>query len=100
MLALRSSTPSYTQRNAPAVKRELPPISSLGASSTISTLAPFSAAACAAQNAAFPAPTTTTSYFATGPLRYAPPRLSGRRPLVLDPNYLVLNQVIERPLWP
>src|SRR6185503_20116053 len=39
--------------------------SSLGARSTISTLAPFSAAACAAQNAALPAPTTTTSYFAT-----------------------------------
>src|SRR2546426_337036 len=40
----------------------LPPLSSFGARSIISTLAPFSRAASAAQNAALPAPTTTTSH--------------------------------------
>ena len=57
---------------APAVKRLLPPIAPSGARSSISTLAPFSAAASAAQNAALPAPTTTTSNFATS----LPPRNS------------------------
>src|SRR5262252_5324832 len=45
----------------PAVKRLLPPDSSSGAASSISTEAPCSCAASAAQNAAFPAPTTMTS---------------------------------------
>src|SRR5215468_693890 len=45
----------------PAVNRLLPPLSSSGATSSISTLAPCSCAAKAALNAAFPAPTTITS---------------------------------------
>src|SRR6185436_2942039 len=47
---------------APAVKRELPPFSSRAARSSISTEAPASRAASAAQKAALPAPTTTTSH--------------------------------------
>jgi hypothetical protein len=43
------------------VKRLLPPASSSGERSSIKTETPFSAAAIAAQNAALPAPTTTTS---------------------------------------
>src|SRR6267142_1809160 len=46
---------------APAVKRLLPPDSSSGAASSISTEAPFSRAASAAQYAALPPPTTMTS---------------------------------------
>src|SRR3972149_10512384 len=46
---------------APAVKRLLPPASLSGARSSTSTETPCSAAASAAQNAALPAPTTTTS---------------------------------------
>src|SRR3954447_2310032 len=46
---------------APAVKRLLPPLSASDARSNISTRAPDSRAAKAAQNAAFPAPTTITS---------------------------------------
>src|SRR3972149_2363228 len=46
---------------APAVKRLLPPASLSGARSSMSTETPCSAAASAAQNAALPAPTTTTS---------------------------------------
>src|SRR5215475_13750070 len=46
---------------APAVKRLLPPASASGARSSMSTETPISAAASAAENAAFPAPTTTTS---------------------------------------
>src|SRR6266508_4488085 len=45
----------------PAVKRLLPPDSSSGAASNMRTEAPCSCAANAAQNAAFPAPTTITS---------------------------------------
>src|SRR4029079_8568522 len=59
--ARKSSTPSYTHRNAPAVNRLLPPDSSSGARSSTRTETPCSAAACAAQNAAVPAPTITTS---------------------------------------
>src|SRR6185295_16265575 len=47
---------------APAVKRLLPPASSSGARSSTSTDTPCSAAANAAQNAALPAPITTTSH--------------------------------------
>src|SRR5579885_1795892 len=46
---------------APAVKRLLPPRSASGAASSMRTWAPRSCAASAAQKAAFPAPTTTTS---------------------------------------
>src|SRR5882724_6293885 len=57
---------------APAVKRLFPPDSSSGAASSISTEAPFSRAASAAQNAAFPPPTTMTSHsLKTSPLRLA-----------------------------
>src|SRR5439155_9777965 len=56
-----SSTPLRTTRIEPAVKRLLPPDSSSGAASSITTLAPCSCAASAAQKAALPAPTTITS---------------------------------------
>ena len=49
------------ERIAPAVKRLLPPDSSSGAASSMSTEAPSSRAASAAQYAALPAPTTMTS---------------------------------------
>src|SRR5580765_1907727 len=61
MRALMSSTPLYTTRMAPAVKRLLPPDSSSGAASSMRTEAPASRAARAAQNAALPPPTTMTS---------------------------------------
>ena len=51
---------------APPVKCELPPRSSNGAASSISTRAPFSCAEIAAHNAALPAPTTSTSGSSTG----------------------------------
>src|SRR5271165_2416822 len=62
---------------APAVKRVLPPASASGARSSMVTRAPRSAAATAAANAAFPAPTTTTSVMAD--LR-PPPRSVGFQP--------------------
>jgi hypothetical protein len=58
-----SSIPVWQKRNPPAVKYEFPPFSSSAAFSRMRTLAPFSRAAIAAQSAALPAPTTTTSYF-------------------------------------
>src|SRR5215468_9179041 len=60
-MARRSSTPLYTQRKAPAVKRLLPPDSSSGARSSTRTDTPCSAAAWAAQKAALPAPIMMTS---------------------------------------
>src|SRR5215831_18335618 len=58
---MRSSMPANANRNAPPVKCELPPRSSNGAASSISTRAPCSWAEIAAQSAALPAPTTSTS---------------------------------------
>src|SRR3990172_564875 len=46
----------------PPAKRLLPPDSSTGAASSMATRAPQSLAASAAQSAALPLPTTTTSY--------------------------------------
>src|SRR6266404_1634829 len=57
----RSSTDWYAKRITPPAKRELPPLSSCEAASSIATLAPWSRAASAAQSAALPLPTTTTS---------------------------------------
>src|SRR5260221_3839548 len=57
----KSSTDWYAKRITPPAKRELPPLSSSGAASSIATLAPWSRAASAAQSAAVPLPTTTTS---------------------------------------
>src|ERR1700730_1905797 len=84
-----------TNRNAPAVKRLLPPRSSNGAASRTSTRAPSPRAARAAHMPALPAPTTTTSnspaiiWFpplalacrgSTAPRRRGQGSLAGRRP--------------------
>src|SRR5438552_840249 len=58
---LRSSTDSKAKRITPPAKRELPPLSSCEAASSIATLAPSSRAASAAHSAALPLPTITTS---------------------------------------
>ena len=60
MSRLRSSTPEYTVRMAPAVNRVLPPRSAWGARSSTVTSAPASRAAMAALSAALPAPITAT----------------------------------------
>ena len=60
MSLTRSSTPEYAQRNAPAVKRLLPPLSSRGARSSTVTSEPPSRAASAAHKAALPPPTIST----------------------------------------
>src|SRR5262245_61571278 len=74
-----SSTPLYTTRIKPAVKRLLPPASPSGAASSITTLAPCSCAASAAQNAALPPPTTITSYSDIVPPAYQPLYSSPRK---------------------
>src|SRR3989304_5173642 len=61
--AMMSSAPSYAKRIFPSVHDLLPPRSDSGARSSTSTLAPCSRAERAAQSAAFPPPTTITSYF-------------------------------------
>src|ERR687896_1395830 len=60
--ALMSSIPLYAQRMIPPVKYVLPPRKYSGAFSSTRVLAPRSAGAIAAQRAAFPAPTISTSY--------------------------------------
>src|SRR3990172_441668 len=60
--AMMSSAPLYAKRIFPSVYELLPPRSDTGARSSNSTLAPCSRAERAAQRAAFPPPTTITSY--------------------------------------
>src|SRR5262245_58574573 len=96
-----SSTPLSTTRTEPAVKRLLPPDSSSGAASSISTDAPCSCAASAAQKAALPAPTTMTSAALstiTNPLLF-PERRAGTATLAQRMARLsaALKVVRERP---
>src|SRR5262245_6529175 len=90
-----SSTPLYTTRIKPAVKRLLPPASPSGAASSITTLAPCSCAASAAQNAALPPPTTITSYSDIVPPAYQPLRSSPRK---RGPTYGALDVAPGSPL--
>src|SRR5262245_17087768 len=85
----------------PAVKRLLPPDSSSGAASSISTEAPCSCAASAAQNAALPAPTTMTSACELAIFALMPPwtRVSAGHDLPFDAFPAAIDQrLFIRPL--